>query len=118
MQTETSPKAGERTQRSSTIDPVYDFLTSLRDCTFHFGLDQHELTIKAPDGGKIGLLFVDEIKTLTASRAERNARMVATELYDALKYLARYPQALVTNEGFRVEVVALIKKAEGVGQRR
>lgn len=84
MQTTQSPEAGERTQEESTIDPVYGFLNSLRDCTFHFGKDQHELTIKAPDGGKIGLPFVEEMKVLTASRAERLARMAAPDLLKAL----------------------------------
>lgn len=81
-------KAGERTQ--TTVDPVYGFVTSLQDCTFHFGEDQHELTIKAPDGGKIGLPFVDEIRTLTASRAERNARMAARDLLEIVEILDKW----------------------------
>lgn len=76
----------------STIDPIYGFLNSLRDCTFHFDEGQHELTIKAPDGGKIGLPFVDEMRAMTAPRDERNARMSALALLEIVRILDHWQQ--------------------------
>lgn len=132
MQTIESPKAGEQTQTiertpedverfhsdmkriatsQSIIDPVYGFLTSLRDCTFHFSKGQRKLTIKAPSGGKIGLPFVEEIKTLTANRIERNHRIAAPELkrmlLEALAQLEQHDRgtADAVRREYRLEVI-------------
>lgn len=76
--------------QTSTIDPVYGFLNSLSECTFRFGEGQRELTIESPCGGKIGLPFVAEIRMLTASRNDRNARMAAPELLEIVQILDQW----------------------------
>lgn len=52
----------------------YGFLFNLRECTFHWSEEMRCLTIKAPEGFKIGLPFADGIKALTPEQV-REARM-------------------------------------------